>query len=352
MEDEDNDMPELEAMTDADFARMLSASADSRPPVHESVISSMIATETTGFLSQLLAEHNIPFSFVPATLRANEDAAADAPPMSAYAATGDGFQLGPHDNSAPTAASVQAAYVTPMRMRPFSAFDHTRSRRTAAQMSYRAAQESRLDVVRIMGDIASATSNLEDAEARECEARGSARCGVELTDRGACMSDMAKIESVVRETTREKHRAYAESLKLVESAEKTNRALEDWLMDYTRNVTPFLKEDGETMRHIECMRDSVKTLVDAQLEKNDVKQLRRNAAEALGELQCCVRTARFLPQVATSMQCYLCMDHMCDRAIVPCGHMMCSACHEKTERLRHCYVCRGRVDQVLRLYMN
>lgn len=215
-------------------------------------------------------------------------------------------------------------------------------------------RDERIDIMRIINELNTASTPVDDTILQEHLDKGSAQCGEYLTQNGVCMADLDRMAKCIRETVKVKFQAYQKGNDAVEHAKKCTETLESWLEDYDRKLMSVFCDvnDDAIKENLHEVRAAIEKMVKLHLEKNDVARLCCERAEALGALQRAIRAAKLIPSVSVGMQCYLCMDNVCDRAIVPCGHMLCSNCHSKSPRMRACYVCRSRVEQVLRLYMN
>lgn len=137
--------------------------------------------------------------------------------------------------------------------------------------------------------------------------------------------------------------------KQIDTLKKMNNDLRSWLEMLDIRIMPLIDSSEATAR---ALIDSAKAMVEHHADECKLADMRERRARALGCLQEVLRICNVCPQSVIGMQCPLCMDAICDRAFVPCGHMMCSKCISRTVSNRTCFTCRTPCTQVLRLYMN
>lgn len=214
-----------------------------------------------------------------------------------------------------------------------------------------------LDIMRIVHDL---DPEHDDAETwnGDCE-RGAVECGEALTEMGVCIADLDAARETIKRVILDKYDAYIKAAAKLDTANRTNDMLSKWMMDFECNIGPHIAvEHGP--EHAESTRAVVDGLVEAMrdlashhTEVTAVGDLRTARAHAFGALQRAIRTVKTTPDAIVGSVCCICIDRTCDRAIIPCGHVICSTCYAKSNGMvTTCYMCRAPVERVVRLYMN
>jgi hypothetical protein len=180
---------------------------------------------------------------------------------------------------------------------------------------------------------------------------GEANCSKELSESGISKELVDSTLSSIKETIRKKHEAFLDISTKMKEVEKSNKVLLEWLEDYEHLVLPRLSDDSVLAEHLTSLHENITKLVKAQTELSKSAEIRTQHSIALGELRHAASLSQTSPSVCIGLQCYLCMDRICDRALVPCGHTICGGCAERTHLyMAKCFVCRAKVDSVLKLF--
>lgn len=220
---------------------------------------------------------------------------------------------------------------------------------SSTEHSGRAATSSRLDLVRVLNDLSHARQDAVDDDSVEHGAQEGRRA-VEQGQGETIEAMEARRDTLVR-TLVEKHEAFIASAAQLEAARSVTNSITNWVTEYQESIMPYiLALDDDDTKAGENVVNAIRAMT--EIHTNQVKSLHAEHKRNLGALSSAVRAAKTTMEVSTSMQCCLCLDRMCNRAFVPCGHMLCSICHEKSPRAKNCFTCRSSVTHVLRLFMN
>ena len=279
--------------------------------------------------------------------RANFATVVLAPRPRAYAGSDDG-ESGP-----PPLISPMSAFTTAAQLYAELESMHTSST-TASSPSFTqsiATNGRRLDIQKMIAQLADS----QEIPVESVEQDGRKQCEALLLERGVKQEDLEKHMQEIKQTLVEKHAELCTVEDKLKEAQASSTVIKSWLQDYERTVMPRLSENAEFVEKISDLHTAINAVIDKHNELNCIDALKEEHAKALGALRHVVQTAVVCPSVCVGMQCCLCMDKTCDRALVPCGHMLCHACADKSFSVRHmskCHVCRTGVVQVLRLYQS
>lgn len=213
-----------------------------------------------------------------------------------------------------------------------------------------------LDILRIVHDLDPEQDI--DTWNGDCE-RGSVECGEALTSMGVCVADLDTARDAIKHVIADAYEKYVQAAAKLDTANRTNDVLAKWMMDFECNIGPHIvvehgPEHSESTRTvINGLIESMRAVVSHHAEITRIGDLRTSRAHAFGALQRAVRAVKSTPDAIVGSVCCICIDRTCDRANVPCGHVICSTCYAKSNGMvTTCYMCRAPVERVLRLYMN
>lgn len=232
-------------------------------------------------------------------------------------------------------------------MGPSHAQWRPRSARAAAVRSAGA----RMDIARVANALENATISEEDAvRARNA---GSAACAESLASAGVNLKQLQLWYVAIKAEVTSRLEQYDAMERKLAETESTNRVLGNWLRDFESSVSPFLSNaDTDDSDDARCeLVKSIQRVADAEHRAANLKEVREKRDEAMGALSRAARAASIVPEVVSQFQCALCMERTCDRAYIPCGHMLCATCDGRSTS-DNCFICRTTIGRVLRLYAN
>lgn len=233
-----------------------------------------------------------------------------------------------HGDSAPaTAASVMSASALP------------------ATNGGKVATANRLDLVRILNDLSHARHQADLTETGAQHGRESIE-----QSQGETFEEMEARRDALKRTLVESHDAFIASAAQLEAARSVTKSITNWITAYQETILPYIILDDDNTNAGGNVINAIRAMT--KIHTDRVDSLHAEHTCTVGALSSAVRAAHTTMEVSASMQCCLCLDRMCNRAFVPCGHMICSTCYEKSPRVKACFTCRSRVTDVLRLFMN
>jgi hypothetical protein len=97
------------------------------------------------------------------------------------------------------------------------------------------------------------------------------------------------------------------------------------------------------------------------LEKANIMEVRKEILETKLLFQSLMELNKQVHGVTENkFMCSICFDNICDKLIIPCGHLICSQCYEKLRTTNHrrmynqlkCHLCRGLINRVQKIYFS
>jgi hypothetical protein len=344
----DADIQRLSTMTDAELASLLQSDARSFDGTSSSPAAATATVPErvmTAMIRNIMTSEDRTRPPRPANI------VAFLPASSIYSAAGA---------YAPTASSSSSTQASAPGMRAAAAaddpgFEHFYSH--SIHVPYERTPDT-LDIMRIVHDLDPEHDADEETWNGDTE-RGSVECGEALTEMGVCIADLDAARETIKRVIVDTYDTYIKAAARLDTANRTNDMLTKWMMDFECNIGPHIAiEHGP--EHTEATRGVIDALVEAMrdlashhAEVTAIGQLRTARAHAFGALQRAIRTVKTTPDAIVGSVCCICIDRTCDRAIIPCGHVICSTCYAKSNGIvSTCYMCRAPVERVVRLYMN